>query len=135
MYVKEQHLDGHIHTHIVFWAPDQHLWRQDKLTVNTKQPNMKRLRKADDVYRSMAYLAKERVPTLWCAPGTKPRSVYEHVLGALWNYKLRWKGSDKTRLENQYQALRQAWFPPKPEGEDQYSSSLVASENPSQFFD
>lgn len=136
MYVVEDHQNGSGHTHIVYMAKEERLWtvKEQMDEFPAEHPNLKRLRKSDDIYRAMAYCGKQYIPNLWCNSGVRPRHIYTHVVSALWDYALKAHSPEyRRKFLAQYQNLNKVWLGAV--GPDPYDQSNVVSEDASHFFE
>lgn len=136
-YVVEQHADKKDHTHVIIVGHLPITFEAEFFHGEFgKYPNIKRLRHLDDAYRAMAYCCKQSMIQLTVHAPYSKGQVTEYVLAHVWKYAMQAKARRmKTKLMNQYKMMKHAWFPVGPPIGDQYDSSLVVSENASQFFE
>ena len=117
MWITEPHQNAaYSHTHLVVMSDGVGTYRAKEIAeFFAHYCNIQPLRKLEDVYLSMAYVCKHRLPTVWGMSPHVARVTKEHVLAAFRSYIRRSPKSAKEYLRAQLERMEQAWQPPPPE--------------------
>lgn len=123
-WVTEPHKTSDLsHTHLVVMHEAPVTFRtKDIANFFGRQCNVQPLRKLEDVYRSMSYLCKHKMPVIWATSPSHVLRTKEHIMAAFRSYIRCAPKSAKDYLKAQLQRMEEAWEPPP----------VVPTMNPSQ---
>lgn len=124
-WVTEPHQNPAIsHTHLVVMSNGEFTFRVKEIAeFFGRYCNVQPLKKMEDVYLSMAYLCKHKMPYIWAPSPRREQITREHVLAAFRSYCRRSPKSAREKLLAQLQRMENTWELP---------SSPVPGQNPSQ---